>query len=80
MYNTFEYFFDLYLTEFIVGLLIISIFIVFISILYLVFDSNEPRNIKKVAKTKKNPKIKYTKEFLKRVKGIDLDLNKKKNP
>jgi hypothetical protein len=42
-------------------------------------DSNIKLVAKKIKPTKKQskePKIKYSKEFLKRVKGIDLDLKK----
>jgi len=34
------------------------------------------KKIKLTKKQNKEPKIKYSKEFLKRVKGIDLDLKK----
>ncbi len=72
MYETF----DLYLIEFIVGALVLSITIVMISILYVIFQTDELENSKTINSTPFKPafKIKYSKEFLKRVKGIDLDL------
>ena len=79
MYEAFEHLTDLYLSEFIVAILIISIIVVVISIFHIVVtpaDSKPEisRKIKPTKKPSKEPKIKYSKEFLKRVKGVDLDL------
>lgn len=62
------------LNEFIIGSVIASIAVVIISMLYvLVLPNPKPTKIKAKHKSKK---IKYTKEFLKGVRGIDLDLKK----
>ncbi len=67
-------------------ILVLSIIIVFISILYVLLQA--PRNSNSNFKTKKlekktisktqvkgkTKKVKYTKEFLKRVEGLDLEL------
>ena len=79
MYEAFEYLTDLYLSEFIVAILIISIIVVVMSIFHIVMTpvDSKPgisRKIKPTKKPSKEPKIKYSKEFLKRVKGVDLDL------
>jgi len=79
MYESFEYLTDLYLSEFIVGILIISIIVVIMSIFHIVMSPVDIQQVisKKIKPTNKQtqePKIKYSKEFLKRVKGIDLDL------
>ena len=79
MYEAFEHLTDLYLSEFIVAILIISIIVVVISIFHIVVtpaDSKPEisRKIKPTKKPSKEPKIQYSKEFLKRVKGVDLDL------
>ena len=79
MYEAFEHLTDLYLSEFIVAILIISIIVVVISIFHIVVTpaDSKPEISRKIKPTKKplqEPKIKYSKEFLKRVKGIDLDL------
>lgn len=76
MYETFERFLDLYLIEFIVGALVLSMTIVVISILYVIFQTDELENSNTINSIpfKPDSKIKYSKEFLKRVKGIDLDL------
>ena len=79
MYEAFEHLTDLYLSEFIVVILIISIIVVVMSIFHIIMtpvDSKREisRKIKPTKKPSKEPKIKYSKEFLKRVKGIDLDL------
>ena len=81
MYEAFEYLTELYLSEFILVVLIISIIVVVMSIFHVIMTSNDKRQVvaKKIKFTKKQskePKIKYSKEFLKRVKGIDLDLKK----
>ena len=79
MYEAFEQLTDLYLSELIVAILIISIIVVVMSIFHIVMTSTDskPEISKKIKPTKKQlqePKIKYSKEFLKRVKGVDLDL------
>ena len=79
MYEAFEYLTDLYLSEFIVAILIISIIVVLMSIFHIVMSPNDSqpvisKKIKPIKKEKKELKIKYSKEFLNRVKGIDLDL------
>ena len=79
MYEAFEYLIDLYLSEFIVAILIISIIVVLMSIFHIVMSPNDSqpvisKKIKPIKKEKKELKIKYSKEFLNRVKGIDLDL------
>ena len=79
MYEAFEHLTDLYLSEFIVAILIISIIVVVMSIFHVVMSPIErkPEISKKIKPTKKQTKetkIKYSKEFLKRVKGVDLDL------
>tara|TARA_B100001173_G_scaffold242158_1_gene212041 strand:- start:217 stop:471 length:255 start_codon:yes stop_codon:yes gene_type:complete len=79
MYEAFEYLIDLYLSEFIVAILMISIIVVVMSIFHVVMSPIErkPEISKKIKPTKKQTKetkIKYSKEFLKRVKGVDLDL------
>ncbi len=81
MYEAFENLTELYLSEFILAILIISIIVVVMSIFHVIMTSNDKRQVvaKKIKLTKKQskePKIKYSKEFLKRVKGIDLDLKK----
>ena len=79
MYEAFEHLTDLYLSEFIVAILIISIIVVVMSIFHIVMtpvDSKPEisRKVKPTKKSSKEPKIQYSKEFLKRVKGVDLDL------
>jgi len=79
MYEAFEHLTDLYLSEFIVAILIISIIVVVMSIFHIVMTptDSKPEISKKIKPTKKpskEPKIQYSKEFLKRVKGVDLDL------
>ena len=79
MYEAFEYLTDLYLSEFIVGILIISIIVVVMSIFHIVMTPVDSRSliskkIKPKNKQTNEAKIKYSKEFLKRVKGVDLDL------
>ena len=61
----------------ILGVLVISIVVVILSIIYILVTPNSPTKKAKVQKPnnlKKDIKIKYTQEFLKGVKGIDLDL------
>jgi hypothetical protein len=79
MYEAFEYLTDLYLSEFIVAILIISIIVVVMSIFHIVMTPVDRKpviseKIKPAKKQTKDTKIKYSKEFLKRVKGIDLNL------
>tara|TARA_B110000003_G_scaffold227580_1_gene228902 strand:+ start:180 stop:413 length:234 start_codon:yes stop_codon:yes gene_type:complete len=67
----------MYFTEIIIGALVLSILVVLISIFYVLFSSpGSSPGSSPVKKTQKNKikKIKYTKEFLKGVNGIDLDL------
>tara|TARA_B100000787_G_scaffold84239_1_gene62038 strand:- start:217 stop:459 length:243 start_codon:yes stop_codon:yes gene_type:complete len=73
MVNIIQTYFSIYFTEIIVGVLIISIAIVLVSIFYVLFSSTDDAVIKKIV-AKKIKKIKYTKQFLKGVDGIDLDL------
>ena len=79
MYEAFENFIDLYLSEFIVAILIISILIVVMSIFHVIMTPSDSKQvvgkkIQPIKKSNKDSKIKYSKEFLSRVKGIDLDL------
>ena len=79
MYEAFEKLTDFYLSEFIVAILIISIIVVVMSIFHIVMTTvnSKPEIRRKIKPSKKplqEPKIKYSKEFLKRVKGVDLDL------
>ena len=79
MYEAFEHLTDLYLSEFVVAILIISIIVVVMSIFHIVMtpvDSKPEisRKIKPTKKPSKELKIQYSREFLKRVKGVDLDL------
>ena len=76
MTNLLTFYFDMYFTEIIIGTLVLSILVVLISIFYVLFSSPGSLPIKKTQKNKKNKikKIKYSKEFLKGVDGIDLDL------
>ena len=79
MINIIKIYFGIYFTEIIVGILIFSIAVVLVSIFYVIYSSTDKVVIKKIIKTKKMKKIKYTKQFIKGVDGIDLDLkvNKK---
>jgi len=65
----------------VVVILVLSIAIVFISILYVLLQA--PQNLNTQSKRKKigtarekrkGKKVKYTKEFLRRVEGLDLEL------
>ena len=83
MYEAFEHLTDLYLSEFIMAILIISIIVVVMSIFHIVMTPTDSkpeisRKIKPTKKPSKEPKIQYSKEFLKRVKGVDLDLSDQK--
>ena len=73
MTNLLTFYFDMYFTEIIIGTLVLSILVVLISIFYVLFSSPGSLPIKKTQKNKIK-KIKYSKEFLKGVDGIDLDL------
>ena len=77
MVNIAQTYFDIYFTEIIVGTLVLSIAIVLVSIFYVIFSSTDDAVIKKaiIKHTNKIKKMKYTKQFLKGVDGIDLDLN-----
>ena len=74
---------NIYFTEIIVGVLIFSIIIVLISIFYVLLSGTDDEAIKKsrIKNQKKIQKMKYTKQFIKGVDGIDLDLkvSNKKN-
>ena len=74
---------NIYFTEIIVGVLIFSITIVLISIFYVLLSGTDDEAIKKsrIKNQKKIQKMKYTKQFIKGVDGIDLDLkvSNKKN-
>ena len=67
---------NIYFTEIIVGVLIFSIIIVLISIFYVLVSGTDDEVIKKsrIKNQKKIQKMKYTKQFIKGVDGIDLDL------
>jgi len=70
---------NIHFTELIIGVLIFSIIVVVISIFYVIYSTTDERIIRKKNKNKIK-KIEYTKQFLKRVDGIDLDLNVRKGP
>lgn len=76
MYEKFLVYFLTHTTEFVIGALSISIMIVFVSIVFVLIDRPALRQTDghQTIKKKKELKIKYSKEFLRRVKGIDLDL------
>ena len=76
MYEKFLVYFLTHTTEFVIGALSISIMIVFVSIVFVLFDRPALRQTDRhqTIIKKKELKIKYSKEFLSRVKGIDLDL------
>jgi hypothetical protein len=74
MINIIKTYFNIYFTEIIIGILVFSILIVLCSIFHVLFNSTSNPVIKKTIKKNAN-KIKYTKEFLKGVDGIDLNLN-----
>ena len=77
MSQVFEHYLKTYLTELIIGCLVLAIVVVIFSILHVIFQPDIPKIIKdrKIKKIKPQHKIKYNKEFLKRVKGVDLNLN-----
>ena len=72
MVNIFQTYFNIYFTEIVIGILVLSIIIVLVSIFYVLFSAKNNGEIKKIKKLKK---IKYTKQFLSGVNGIDLNLN-----
>ena len=66
-----------YTVEVVFGVLALSIGVVIISIIYvLIYNENGKPNIRKrnPKRTKKATKIKYSKDFLRRVDGVDLNL------
>jgi len=76
MASIIQTYFNIYFTEIVVGILILSITIVIVSIFYVIFTETDDKAIKKliVNNTKKIKKMKYTKQFLRGVDGIDLEL------
>tara|TARA_B110000014_G_C20124786_1_gene598236 strand:- start:3892 stop:4143 length:252 start_codon:yes stop_codon:yes gene_type:complete len=74
MANILQTYFDIYFREIIMGVLILSIIIVLISIIFVFFNLKDNDVIKKIKKPK-TTKMKYTKQFLQGVDGIDLNLN-----
>ena len=83
MASTVQTYINIYFTEIILGVLIFSITIVLISIFYVLLSGTDDEVIKKsrIKNQKKIQKMKYTKQFIKGVDGIDLDLkvSNKKN-
>jgi len=83
MTSIMQTYFNIYFTEIIVGVLIFSIIIVLISIFYVLLSGTDDEVIKKsrIKNQKKIQKMEYTKQFIKGVDGIDLDLkvSNKKN-
>ena len=70
-----QIYFDTFFTEIVIVILVLSIGIVIFSIFYVVSNSSEKTEIKKaINNRKKERKVKYTKQFLKGVDGIDLNL------
>lgn len=77
LYNKLLEIFITYTAEIIFGVLTLSIGVVIISIIYvLIYNENGKTNLRKrnPKSTKKATKIKYSKDFLKRVDGVDLNL------
>ena len=77
LYNKLLEIFVTHTAEFVFGILALSIGVVIISIIYvLIYNENSKTNVRKrnPKKTKKAIKIKYSKDFLKRVDGVDLNL------
>ena len=75
MVNIFQTYFNIYFTEIVIGILVLSIIIVLVSIFYVLFSAKNNGEIKRIKRIKKLKKIKYTKQFLSGVNGIDLNLN-----
>jgi hypothetical protein len=76
-YNKLLEIFISHTAEFIFGVLALSIGVVIISIIYvLIYNENKESNGRKRSpkRTKKASKIKYSKDFLRRVDGVDLNL------
>ena len=77
LYNKLLEIFITYTAEVVFGVLALSIGVVIISIIYvLIYNENGKTNLRKrnPKSTKKATKIKYSKDFLKRVDGVDLNL------
>ena len=77
LYNNLIQIFVTHTAEFILGVLALSIGVVIISIIYvLIYNENSRPNVGKrnPKRTKKATKIKYSKDFLRRVDGVDLNL------
>lgn len=77
LYNKLLEIFITHTAEFIFGVLALSIGVVFISIIYvLIYNEDRKANVRKrnPKKLKKAAKIKYSKDFLTRVDGVDLNL------
>ena len=77
LYNKLLEIFVTHTAEFVFGILALSIGVVIISIIYvLIYNENNKANVRKrnLKRTKKGTKIKYSKDFLKRVDGVDLNL------
>ena len=77
LYNKLLEIFVTHTAEFVFGILALSIGVVIISLIYvLIYNENSKTNVRKrnPKKTKKAIKIKYSKDFLKRVDGVDLNL------
>ena len=77
LYNKLLEIFITYTAEVVFSVLALSIGVVIISIIYvLIYNENGKPNIRKrnPKRTKKATKIKYSKDFLRRVDGVDLNL------
>jgi len=77
LYNKLLEIFITNIAEFVLGILALSIGIVIISIIYvLIYNEDNKANVRKrnLKRTNKATKIKYSKDFLKRVDGVDLNL------
>tara|TARA_B100001057_G_C22759004_1_gene914974 strand:+ start:717 stop:989 length:273 start_codon:yes stop_codon:yes gene_type:complete len=77
LYNNLIQIFVTHTAEFVLGVLALSIGVVIISVIYvLIYKENSKANVRKtnLKRTKKATKIKYSKDFLKRVDGVDLNL------
>jgi hypothetical protein len=77
LYNKLLEIFVAHTAEFVFGILALSIGVVIVSIIYvLIYNENNKANVRKrnLKRTKKGTKIKYSKDFLKRVDGVDLNL------
>ena len=77
LYNKLLEIFITHTAEVIFGVLALSIGVVIISIIYvLIYNEDSKPSVRKrnPKKTKKATKIKYSKDFLRRVDGVDLNL------